>query len=452
MPIYLHTMPPARELPPLTAKNILLDVVAGARALVYDPFANRIVIPVLVLLASILCKVVVRRVAYTEIDFSTYMQQVAVAAEGELDYSEIAGDTGPAVYPAGFLQVYLFLLSVTNGGEDIAVAQLLFGYLFTVTVALACATYTMSPGLAPWPLYLLLCSKRLVSIYVLRLFNDCFTTVGMVAVVLTLQQAAYFRRLLGRRGAFWLCVVAADIYSLALLVKMNALLYLPAFAYVVFLLLDELPVLLAAVCAVIPAVQVMVGWRYLLPMAWDEEARYLRWTYLRQAFDFLRGFLYEWTVNWRFVDEKTFASRGFANALVVLHVSLLVFFLATRFVRASGRSFGELCQVRLFGKDNRFHGEHAPRVVLAIFGTTNLVGVLCARSLHYQFLLWYCWLLPFLLHAAGTGPLLGAAVFLSHEWCWNVFPATPLSSGVLVSVLAAVLCGLWRNEAVWGLE
>jgi alpha-1,3-mannosyltransferase len=45
--------------------------------------------------------------------------------------------------------------------------------------------------------------------------------------------------------------------------------------------------------------------------------------YFTSAFDFSRQFLYEWTVNWRFITEDTFHSREFATALLGSQVSRL---------------------------------------------------------------------------------------------------------------------------------
>ena len=42
--------------------------------------------------------------------------------QGDWDYTELVGDTGPCVYPAGFVYVFWLLQWVTNGG-DIATAQ-----------------------------------------------------------------------------------------------------------------------------------------------------------------------------------------------------------------------------------------------------------------------------------------------------------------------------------------
>ena len=43
----------------------------------------------------------------TEIDWKAYMDEVEGVVNGTYDYTQLRGDTGPLVYPAGF--VYLFL-------------------------------------------------------------------------------------------------------------------------------------------------------------------------------------------------------------------------------------------------------------------------------------------------------------------------------------------------------
>lgn len=42
----------------------------------------------------------------TEIDWVAYMQEVKGFLDGERDYRNLRGDTGPLVYPAGFVYVY----------------------------------------------------------------------------------------------------------------------------------------------------------------------------------------------------------------------------------------------------------------------------------------------------------------------------------------------------------
>lgn len=447
------------ELPPFTLKNLSLDVYHGIIALVESPETNRVIVPIVITLASIATKFIISKVPYTEIDFSTYMQQIEVANEGELDYSLIKGDTGPAVYPAGFIQVYQWLHWITEEGSNINTGQTIFGYLFTFSVLLCCVAYTMVPNCKPWPIYLLLLSKRLYSIYVLRLFNDVFTTISMIGVVVLLQQASYWYKTGGSRVSFLFTLVAADLYSLGLSVKMNALLYLPGFIIIAYFLVGENMLKLLSVILVIPFVQVMIGWKYLLPLFNDEEAKYLRWTYINQAFNFKRKFLYKWTVNWRFVPEDIFLNDNFARILLFLHVSVLLIFVFTRYLspKITGKSITNLVKDALckpfsdtISTSNKLIDyDQGPKLVLLIFATSNLIGVLFSRSLHYQFLSWYCWNLPFLIFATGINVFGGVFIFVVHEWCWNVFPSTESSSACLISILSLLLLGVWYNLEYW---
>jgi alpha-1,3-mannosyltransferase len=65
-----------------------------------------------------------------------------------------------------------------------------------------------------------------------------------------------------------------------------------------------------------------------------------------------------------------------------------------------------------------------------------VIGLLFARSLHYQFYAYLAWATPFLLWTAYPNLLVVLPLWLAQEWAWNVFPSTPLSSSVVVSVLA----------------
>jgi hypothetical protein len=62
----------------------------------------------------------------TEIDWTTYMQQVSLFLSGERDYSNLKGDTGPLVYPAGHVYIYSGLYYLTDEGRNIKVAQCIF--------------------------------------------------------------------------------------------------------------------------------------------------------------------------------------------------------------------------------------------------------------------------------------------------------------------------------------
>lgn len=55
----------------------------------------------------------------TEIDWRAYMQEVEGYLSGERNYYSLGGDTGPLVYPAGFVYVFAGLRSLTDDGINI---------------------------------------------------------------------------------------------------------------------------------------------------------------------------------------------------------------------------------------------------------------------------------------------------------------------------------------------
>jgi alpha-1,3-mannosyltransferase len=76
----------------------------------------------------------------TEIDWTTYMQQIELYLKGERDYRKISGSTGPLVYPGAHVQIYRILYYLTDSGNNIQAAQYIFAgvYLLTLTVVTAC--------------------------------------------------------------------------------------------------------------------------------------------------------------------------------------------------------------------------------------------------------------------------------------------------------------------------
>ena len=86
-------------------------------------------------------------------------------------------------YPAGHVYIHQFLYVITDSGRNIRLAQHIYGGLYLISVALTSAIYRKAA--APnWLLLLLPLSKRLHSIYGLRLFNDCWAVVSVQASIL----------------------------------------------------------------------------------------------------------------------------------------------------------------------------------------------------------------------------------------------------------------------------
>jgi alpha-1,3-mannosyltransferase len=67
-------------------------------------------------------------------------------------------------------------------------SQLIYGLLYIATLSLTCAIYGQTRAVPNWILLLLPLSKRLHSIFVLRLFNDCWAVLFSQMAILALQQ------------------------------------------------------------------------------------------------------------------------------------------------------------------------------------------------------------------------------------------------------------------------
>lgn len=169
--------------------------------------------------------------------------------------------------------------------------------------------------------------------------------------------------------------------------------------------------------------------------------------YLLRAFNFTRQFKYQWTVNWRFVPEDVFLSREFAISLLILHCSLLLLFLTTRWIRPSRKSPRDFFKMLYIAppeaERNAMAARITPDFILTSILTANAIGMLCARSLHYQFFSWLAWATPWLLLVADLPPLLSYLVWLGQEVAWNQYPSTELSSKIVVGVLAAIVVRVW---------
>ncbi|KAK0636828.1 glycosyltransferase family 58 protein [Bombardia bombarda] len=400
------------------AVQLALDVANGRHAL------SKLIPPALLLADVLLCSLIIWKVPYTEIDWIAYMQQVAQFVSGERDYTKIKGGTGPLVYPAAHVYTYTGLYYMTSEGKDIFLAQELFAVLYLVTLAVVMACYWQAK-VPPYVYPLLILSKRLHSIFVLRCFNDCFAVLFLWLAIFCLQRRSW------QLGALF--------YTWGLGIKMSLLLVLPAVGVVLFLGAGFVPAL--GLAATMALAQLLIAIPFLTENPWG---------YLSRAFEFSRQFFFKWTVNWRFVGEETFLSRHFSLALLGLHVLVLVAFITTRWLKPTRKPIATMIMAILSGQPPLTEQEQravsrdiTPRYILATILSANVVGLLFARSLHYQFYSYLAWSTPFLLWRSGAHPVVQFVLWGAQEWAWNVFPSTPSSSGVVVAVLAATVALVW---------
>ncbi|XP_042483672.1 dol-P-Man:Man(5)GlcNAc(2)-PP-Dol alpha-1,3-mannosyltransferase [Macadamia integrifolia] len=317
----------------------------------------------LLVVDALLVSLIIAYVPYTKIDWDAYMSQVTGFLQGERDYRNLKGDTGPLVYPAGFLYVYSAIQYVTGG--EVYPAQILFGILYIVNLGILLFVYVNTDVLPWWAFSLLCLSKRVHSIFVLRLFNDCFAMTFLHAALALLLYQRWDLGLI--------------IFSVAVSIKMNVLLYAP------------------------PLLVLML---------------------------------------------KAMTIKGVISALTgaaLVQVCTLQFNCFGMKDNTSGDAWMDLSilstmQCHQFQQQNI---RKTPNDIVTTMFVGNFIGIVCARSLHYQFYSWYFYSLPFLLWKTTFPTPLRIILFLGVELCWNIYPSNLYSSSALFCIHVAILWGLW---------
>lgn len=273
----------------------------------------------------------------------------------------------------------------------------------------------------PYVFPLLILSKRLHSIFVLRCFNDCFAVFFLWLTIYLFQRRAW------SLGTF--------AYAWGLGIKMSLLLVLPALGVV--LLLGRGFGGSLQLAAILTQIQFTMAIPFL-------NANPLG--YLSRAFELSRQFFFKWTVNWRFIGEDVFLSRPFALGLLAMHASVLLWFIANKWLKPAGKpwyailgSILKLASPFSPQEESRLSAQVKPEYVMTTMLSANVIGLLFARSLHYQFYSYLAWSTPYLLWRSGAHPILQYGLWALQEWAWNVFPSTNVSSGVVVAVLATTV-------------
>lgn len=243
----------------------IMDLMRLLCDVLFNPRHTKWIAPLLVLGDTLLCALVIWKIpcecqkhsietamaetnsryaiSDTEIDWETYMQQVSLYISGERDYSLIKGSTGPLVYPAAHVYIYTILYYLTDGGRDILFGQLLFMVLYITVLGVVMLCYRQA-GAPPYVFPLLVLSKRLHSVFVLRLFNDGFAALAMWGAILLFMNRKW--------------TAGVIVWSSGVAVKMTLLLIAPAIAVVTVLSLGLLPSVRLGILAVLFQVCVML--------------------------------------------------------------------------------------------------------------------------------------------------------------------------------------------------
>ena len=158
--------------------------------------------------------------------------------------------------------------------------------------------------------------------------------------------------------------------------------------------------------------------------------------YVIGAFNLGRVFLFQWTVNWRFLPEEIFLARWF-------HLLLLAGQLATLYYCQN--NWQQL--LSSYAKLRRVPVPYSCQLLVLPLFMSNFIGVMFARSLHYQFYVWYYHSLHYLAWTTPFPVKIRLLILGVIELCWNTYPSTPLSSLALHTCHGLLLGGLLVHTA-----
>lgn len=389
----------------------------------------------LILLELILCGVIIKKVPYTEIDWIAYMQEVEGYLSGKRNYLNIKGDTGPLVYPAGFLYVFSLLYWMTTKGANILTGQIIFAVLYVLNAAVVFLLYQKS-GQVPLAAFVtLVLSKRLHSIFVLRMFNDCVAVFcGYIAIWLFTQRKFRFGCL---------------IYSFGVGIKMNMLLQAPG---ILLMLLMATGIYETIICLSICAIlQLILGWPFLTTYPVE---------YITKSFELSRVFKYKWTVNFKFLPKSVFIGKPLSIVLLLCTIIGMCAFaykwilentdlLVTKNKRESTKRGDKKANDGKIETTWKILGPQmiSNHFIISTIFVSNFIGVAFARTLHYQFYCWYFHTLPLILWQTKIPTLIKLLILGAIEYSFNVYPATSFSSALLQACHLIILIGIFWSPA-----
>lgn len=204
------------------------------------------------------------------------------------------------------------------------IGQYIFLGLYLLNFLIIAGIYLKSDVKVPiWTLGILTLSKRIHSLFVLRMFNDCIAVLIGYAALLLFMSRRY------RSGSV--------VYSLAVSVKMNILLSAPGLLLVLLLGTGLYETIIClSICA---TVQLVLGYPFLstYPVS-----------YLSRSFDLGRVFMYKWTVNFKFLPEEVFISKPLSIFLLLLTLMGMIALWVKVLCRSHIKSISQLLSSKYF--------------------------------------------------------------------------------------------------------
>ena len=398
------------------------------------------------------------------------------------------------MYPAGFVYLYSILYYVTLRGTNVRLAQYIFVFIYLLQLALVLRLYSKSRKIPPYVLvFTTFTSYRIHSIYVLRLFNDPLAILFLYAALNLYMD--------GRWSWGSVCL------SLGVSIKMNVLLFAPAL-FLLFLtnlglwgtfkqlvICGALQLVLGAPFLLTYPLQYLKGsfdlgrvfdhqwtvnYRFLsveifenrffhlgllgvhvlllaafTPFAYNYMQKYCRLRTLQRQFEPQIAAQNEWSRQEKLRKEKeaTKTAKQEPEELSKDQQQFLDSFESslkqqTKDVkRSSGQRPAKAPRSEEANDPEKFsvHFDQSTQLALLPIFLCNFIGVMCARSLHYQFYVWYFHSLPHLVWFTELRLTYKFLLLGLIEYAWNTYPSTPVSSALLHACHVVLLLATFKR-------
>ena len=205
-------------------------------------------------------------------------------------------------------------------------------------------------------------------------------------------------------------------------------------------------------------------------------------SYMTRAFNLSKDFEYKWTVNFKFIEESLFLNKRFGHVLICILLFMLISTAHFIWCAKDGGLYGYIMKYWSVNTDNKGNEQKSNKTssspkkggkkkgknkgdtkkgsgsgkkrkghtkeingeyFLDRLFLCNFMGIVFAKSLHFQFYVWYFHTIPYLAWRSTLPLLIKWCVILGIEVIWSfVFPSNAVSSLLLWVLHLILLCAV----------
>lgn len=399
-----------------------------------------------------------------------------------------SGDTGPLVYPAGHVYIYTLLYFLTGYGRNIRLAQYCFVGIYLMQMYLMLKIYSKSRKVPPYVLiFSAFTSYRIHSIYVLRLFND------PIAILFLYAALNFYLNGNWTMGSIFLSLGVAVKMNILLFAPAILLLYIVNLGYRETIkqlsICAAVQLILGAPFLLTHPVEYLKGsfnFGRVFEHKWTVNYRFLPVemfvhkyfhllllavhlclliVFIMPSYKYIQSYCRLRTLQAQLQPQIDVKNREIATTNsnsnskksskkkkskdnqvddkqteeeMTIHQKIFLNSFEEMLRKTSGAPPTPAAPPKTIDNETKakqqaynIHFDRAVQLAILPIFLCNFIGVMCARSLHYQFYVWYFHSLPYLAWCTDFNVSWKLLLLGLIEFAWNTYPSTNLSSALL---------------------